>query len=272
MSKTILITGASRGFGKLWADAFLKRGYKVAATARNVEALNELVEKYGDAVLPLQLDVDDRTASFSVVKAVKEKFGRIDVLINNAGYGLFGAIEETTEIEARKQMETNFFGLLWITQAVIPAMREQKGGHIIQVSSVLGLVTLPVLGLYNASKFAVEGLSETLATEVAPFGIKVSLVEPNGFSTDWGGASASQTTHMEEYGPLKKAFSEGLVPEIFGKPEATTDAILKLVESENPPLRLLLGKVALPMVKQAYQQRLESFEEWQEVSAAAHGN
>ncbi|MDB4902884.1 MAG: short-chain dehydrogenase/reductase [Mucilaginibacter sp.] len=271
MSKTILITGASRGFGKIWAEAFLKRGDKVAATARNIDTLNDLVQKYGDSVLPIQLDVNNREACFAAVKQAKEHFGRIDVLINNAGYGLFGAIEETSEQEARDQMETNFFGLLWVTQAVLPVMRGQKSGHIIQVSSFLGLVTLPVLGLYNASKFAVEGLSETLATEVAAFGIKVSLVEPNGFATDWAGASAFQTQPNEVYNPLKKAFQEGSTPEIFGVPEATTEAIIKLVDSSNPPLRLLLGKIAFPAVKQAYEQRLAAWEQWREVSDAAHG-
>jgi len=269
--KVFLITGASRGFGKLWAEAFLKRGDKVAATARNLDHLNDLVEKYGDAVLPIKLDVNSREESMAAVKQAKDHFGRIDVLINNAGYGLFGAIEETTEQQAREQMETNFFGVLWTTQAVLPIMREQKSGHIIQVSSFLGLITLPVLGLYNASKFAVEGLSETLATEVAGFGIKVSLIEPNGFSTDWSGASAIQTTPTETYAPLKQAFSEAATPDSWGKPEATVDAVIKLVDSANPPLRLLLGKVAYPAVKQTYEKRLADFDEWKDITIAAHG-
>src|SRR5687768_10531407 len=183
MSKTILITGASRGFGKIWAEAFLDRGDRVAVTARNPESLRWMVSKYGDSVLPLKLDVNNRDESFAVVGEVQKHFGSIDVVINNAGYGVVGAIEETTEAQARGQMETNFFGLLWMTQAVLPVMRAQKSGHIIQVSSFLGLATLPFLGVYNASKFAVEGLSETLASEVAEFGIKVSLIEPNGFTT-----------------------------------------------------------------------------------------
>lgn len=272
MSKTIFITGASRGFGKLWAEAFLKRGDKVAATARNIDSLNELVEQYGDAILPIELDVNNREASFTAVNKAKDYFGTIDVLINNAGYGLFGAIEETSEQEARDQIETNFFGLLWLSQAVLPIMREQKSGHIIQVSSFLGLVALPVLGLYNASKFAVEGLSETLALEVKGFGINISLVEPNGFTTDWGGASAAQTQPMDVYNDVKKAFQESATPDQFGQPEATVPAILKLVDSSNPPLRLLLGKIAYPALKQAYAQRLETWEEWKEVSADAHGN
>lgn len=271
MAKTIFITGASRGFGKLWAEAFLKRGDKVVATARNLDTLNDLVKQYGNAILPLALDVNSREASFAAVAKAKAHFGRIDILINNAGYGLFGAVEETSEQEARAQMETNFFGLLWLSQAVLPVMREQKSGHIIQVSSVLGLVTLPVLGLYNASKFAVEGLSETLATEVKQFGINVTLIEPNGYSTDWSGASAFQTQGLELYNPLKQAFSEGATPDTWGKPEATVDAILKVVDSPNPPLRVLFGKVAYNFVKEVYAQRLSSIEEWKEVSVGAHG-
>src|SRR6201995_1329849 len=222
MAKTIFITGASRGFGKLWAEALLQRGDKVIATARDLHTLDDLVSKYGNNILPLQLDVNDRAAGFLAIAKAKEHFGSIDVLINNAGYGLFGAIEETTEKEAREQMETNFFGLLWLTQAILPVMREQGHGHIIQVSSILGLVTLPVLGLYNASKFAVEGLGETLATEVKAFGINVTLVEPNGFATDWSGASAIQTQPMKEYEAVKEASQVGRPDDMWGVPEATT--------------------------------------------------
>ena len=184
MGKVIFITEASRGFGRIWAEAFLKRGDRVAATARNLETLSDLARQYGKALLPIQLDVTDRKASFAAVNKAKEHFGRIDVVVNNAGYGLFGAIEETSEQEARDQIEANLFGLLWVTQAALPIMRAQGQGHIIQLSSILGIYTLPTLGLYNASKFAVEGLSETLASEVKGFGIRVTLVEPNGFSTD----------------------------------------------------------------------------------------
>lgn len=272
MSKIILITGASRGFGKLWAKALLERGDKVAATARNIEDLNDLTQAYGDAVFPIKLDVNDREAVFAAVNKVSTHFGRIDVLINNAGFGLFGAIEETTEQQARAQMETNFFGLLWVTQAVIPLMRAQQSGHIIQVSSFLGLVTLPVLGIYNASKYAVNGLSETLASEVKSFGIKVSLIEPNGFSTDWSGASAVQTEANEIYAPIKQAFAESATPDSWGNPESTTSAVLQLIDAENPPLHFLLGKIAYPGVKQVYNERLAEFEAWKEVSAAAHGH
>src|SRR6201996_7894515 len=222
MAKTIFITGASRGFGKLWAEALLQRGDKVIATARDPRTLDDLVGKYGDNILPLQLDVTDREADFAAISKAKTHFGSIDVLINNAGYGLFGTVEETTEKEAREQMETNFFGLLWLSQAVLPIMREQGHGHILQLSSVLGLITLPVLGLYNASKFAVEGLSETLATEVKGFDINITLIEPNGFTTDWSGASAVQTVAMPEYDGVRAAFQAGLTDDIWGVPEATT--------------------------------------------------
>lgn len=271
MKKTILITGASRGFGKLWAKAFLQRGDKVAATARKLSDLDDLVSEFGESIIPIQLDVNDRTAAFEAVKYANSKLGSIDVLINNAGFGLFGAIEETSEAEARQQIETNVFGLLWVTQAALPFMRNQGSGHIIQVSSVLGITTLPTLGIYNASKFAVEGLSETLASEVAGFGIKVSLVEPNGFSTDWAGDSASRSKPMEAYADVHAAFQAGLTPEIFGDPEATSAAILKLVDSENPPLRLFLGSMAYPWVKQVYEQKLATWEEWKDVAADAQG-
>jgi NAD(P)-dependent dehydrogenase (short-subunit alcohol dehydrogenase family) len=272
MSKTIFITGASRGFGKLWAEAFLKRGDKVVATARNIETLNDLVAGYGDAILPIQLDVNNRSEGFAAIKKAHDHFGSLDVVINNAGYGLFGTIEEASEDEARSQIETNVFGLLWITQAALPIMRAQGHGHIIQVSSVLGIVTLPVLGIYNASKFAVEGISETLASEVKGFGINVTMVEPNGFTTDWAGASAAQSKPISAYDGVKAAFQEGMSDsDAFGTPETTTGAILKLVDHANPPLRLFLGKVALPWVKQVYADRIASWEEWNDVAIEAHG-
>ncbi len=272
MAKTIFITGASRGFGKLWAEALLQQGNKVVATARDLKTLDDLVNKYGNNILPLQLDVNDREADFAAIAKAKEHFGSIDVLINNAGYGLFGSIEETTEKEAREQIETNFFGLLWLSQAVLPIMREQGHGHIIQLSSVLGLVTLPVLGLYNASKFAVEGLSETLASEVKDFGIKVTLIEPNGFATDWAGASSIHTTPMPEYEAVRAGFQAAVAQEgLFGDPVATTAAVLKLIDSENPPLRLFLGKHAYPWVKQVNEGRYAEWDAWNEVSNAAHG-
>lgn len=271
MSKTILITGASKGFGRIWTEAFLEQGYQVAATARNIDPLNDLVSKYGDAFLPFSLDVNDREAAFAAVQKVHQHFGKIDVLINNAGYALFGAIEEASEQEARDQFQTNFFGALWMTQAVLPIMRAQKSGHIIQTSSILGLVTLPFVGLYNASKFAIEGFSETLASEVKDFGINITLVEPNGYASDiWKNETHSQG--ISSYDHIKKIASESGATGSFGQIEATAGALVKLVNTSNPPLRLLLGKVGLPLVKQVYEQRLAVWEEWAEVSEKAHGN
>jgi short-subunit dehydrogenase len=271
MAKTIFITGASRGFGKLWAEALLQRGDRVVATAREISTLNDLANKYGANFLPLELDVNDREADFAAIVQAKQHFGSIDVLINNAGYGLFGSVEETSEKEARAQMETNFFGLLWLTQAIVPFMRQQGYGHIIQITSALGLVTMPVLGLYNASKFAVEGLSETLATEVKSFGINVTIVEPNGYATDWAGASAIQSVQMQEYDAVRALLKAATSEESTGIPEATTPAILQLIDSKNPPLRLLLGNQGYLWVKQAYQERLATWDSWREISFAAHG-
>jgi len=274
MARTIFITGASKGFGKLWATAFLDAGENVVATARDLSALGELKERFGNRILPLQLDVTKKTMVTEVVEKAVAHFGSIDLLINNAGFGLFGTVEETTEEQARAQMETNFFGLLWVTQAVLPIMRSQKSGHIIQVSSFLGLTTLPMLGLYNASKFAVEGLSETIASEVAHLGIKFTLIEPNGYATEWAGNSAIQTdASIEDYNPVREAFAKsGDSPETWGKPEATVEAILKVANSSNPPQRLLLGKIAYQVINQVYQKRLQEIADWKSVSIAAHGH
>lgn len=271
MSKTIFITGASRGFGKLWTEAFLQQGYNVAATVRNLDSLNTLKQQYGDALLPLQLDVTDRAACFTAVQKAADHFGTIDTVINNAGYGLFGTIEETTEQQARAQIDANVFGLLWVTQAVLPLMRAQGHGHIIQLSSMLGVFTFPTLGIYNMSKFAVEGLSETLAQEVKPFGIHVTLVEPNGYSTDWASSSADHTRPIPAYDGVKAAFQAGLKDDSFGNPEATIPAILQLVANPAPPLRLFLGKLPFPIVKQVYEEKLATWQQWNDVAVAAHG-
>lgn len=188
MSKIWFITGSSRGLGRSFAEAALARGDKVAATARDVASLDALTA-YGDAVLPLKLDVTDKAAVFDAVRQARQHFGRLDVIVNNAGYGLFGAVEELSDKDLRDQLETNLFGPLWVVQAALPIMREQGGGHIIQISSTGGQVSLPLGGGYHASKFALEGLSDSLAQEVAGFGIKVTVVEPSFYATD-GAAGA----------------------------------------------------------------------------------
>jgi NAD(P)-dependent dehydrogenase (short-subunit alcohol dehydrogenase family) len=267
--KVWFITGTSRGFGRIWAEAALERGDKVAATARDKGSLAELTEKYGDRILVIALDVTDRAACFSAVAAAKERYGRLDVVVNNAGYGQFGAIEEISEKEARDQMETNVFGALWVTQAAIPIMRAQHSGHILQVSSIGGVTTFPNVGMYHASKWALEGFSESLAQEVAPFGIYVTLIEPAGYETDWAGSSAKRATTNPVYDEMRK------LPRPTanrGKPEATAEAILKVVDAAEPPLRLFLGTMPLPLIKERYQQRLATWEKWKDVSDKAQGN
>ena len=190
-SKIWFITGASKGFGREWAIAALERGDSVAATARDTSTLIDLEEEFGERVLAIQLDVTDRAAAFEAVRAAHEQFGRLDVIVNNAGYGQFGFVEELSEADARDQIETNLFGALWVTQAALPYLRKQGSGHILQVSSIGGISAFAGIGMYHASKWALEGLSQALAQEVAGFGIKVTLIEPTGYTTDWAGPSVA---------------------------------------------------------------------------------
>jgi NAD(P)-dependent dehydrogenase (short-subunit alcohol dehydrogenase family) len=232
MSKVWFITGTSKGFGRIWAEAALERGDKVAATARNADSVADLAERYGEEnALPLALDVTDKQAVHDAVAQAHEHFGRLDVVVNNAGYGLFGSIEEVSEEQARTQIETNLFGALWVTQAVLPILREQGSGHVIQVSSIGGVHAFPGIGLYHASKWGLEGFSQSLAGEVADLGVKVTLVEPGGFSTDWAGPSAVSAEEMAAYAPVREAnatrFSR---PDAVGDPEATGPAILELAD------------------------------------------
>ncbi|WP_313100972.1 SDR family NAD(P)-dependent oxidoreductase [Epilithonimonas sp.] len=258
---------------KLWTEAFLKRGDKVAATSRNIEAYKDLAEQYPDSFLPISLDITNREAVFEAVNKAKNYFGNLDVVINNAGYGVFGAVEEVGEKVTKDVFEANVFGTLWVTQAALPIFRAQGSGHVIQLSSVLGVWSLPTLGIYNATKFAVEGFSEALATEVKDFGIHVTMIEPNGYTTDFGGSSAVHGDAIPAYDALKSSLgeAEGLLPEDYGKPEATVPAILKLIDSENPPLRLFLGKVGLRKTERVYAEKLQVWNDWKEVSEAAHG-
>jgi NAD(P)-dependent dehydrogenase (short-subunit alcohol dehydrogenase family) len=202
-AKTWFITGASRGFGREWTIAALERGDSVAATARDTSTLDDLAEKFGTALLPLALDVTDREAVFASVAKANDTFGRLDVVVNNAGYGQFGFVEELSEREARDQMETNLFGALWVTQAALPFLRAQGSGHIVQVTSIGGITAFPNIGMYHASKWALEGISQSLAAEVAPFGIDVTIIEPAGYSTDWAGPSARHTTPISAYDDLR---------------------------------------------------------------------
>ncbi len=272
--KVWFITGASRGFGREWAIAALDRGDKVVATARRVDTLSDLAEKYGDHLLPLELDVTNQSAVVAAVDQGYEHFASLDVVINNAGYGLFGMIEEVSEAQARAQMETNFFGALWVTQAALPHLRVQKSGHIIQVSSIGGITAFSGLGMYHASKWALEGFSQSLAQEVASFGIHVTLVEPGGFETDWAGSSAVRTEPLPAYGDVRAAIaaSRGAVIGKRGDPLATRSAILKIVDADPPPLRAFFGAAPLGIAQAEYEKRLKNWEEWQPLALEAHGS
>jgi NAD(P)-dependent dehydrogenase (short-subunit alcohol dehydrogenase family) len=271
--KVWFITGTSRGFGREWAIAALDRGDKVAATARDTASLADLVDKFGDAILPITLDVTDRAADFAAVKQAHDHFGRLDVVVNNAGYGQFGFVEELSEQDARDQIETNVFGALWVTQAALPYLRAQGSGHIIQVSSIGGIVAFPNVGIYHASKWALEGFSQSLAQEVAPFGVHVTLIEPAGFSTDWSGSSSRTAEALPAYADLhaenqRVRKTRWAAP---GDPKASAAAVLKVVDAEQPPLRVFFGTEPLGLAKADYEERLRTWEEWQPVAELAQG-
>ncbi len=271
MSKVWFITGTSRGFGRVFAESALERGDRVAATARNIASLDDLTAKYGDAVLPLTLDVTDKAAAGAAVAAAHEKFGRLDVVVNNAGYGLFGMIEELSEQQLRDQLETNLFGAFWVTQAVLPILRAQGSGHIVQVSTIGGIAAFPSLGGYHASKWALEGFSEALAQEVVGAGIKVTLVEPGGFATDWAGSSAVHADPNPAYDQLREAMAKQASGAKYGDPAAAGPALLRIVDADNPPLRVLFGAQPTEIVKHLYAQRLRTWADWEDVSRAAQG-
>ena len=271
MSKVWFITGTSKGFGRVWAEAALERGDKVAATARDKSTLDDLVERYGDNVLALELDVTDKAADEAAVKQAHEHFGALDIVVNNAGYGLFGTIEEQTEELVRAQMETNFFGALWVTKAALPILREQGSGHILQVSSIGGVNAWGITGIYHASKWALEAMSQSLAAEVERFGVKVTLVEPSGFSTDWSGPSSITAPGLEAYDVVREERKARFSSRRAGDPEATGAAILELVDADEPPLRLFLGEGNLEMINAEYQSRLQTWAAWDSVAVAAQG-
>jgi NAD(P)-dependent dehydrogenase (short-subunit alcohol dehydrogenase family) len=276
MSKVWFVTGSSRGLGRSFVEAALSRGDKVAATARNTGSLDELVAAYGDAVLPLELDVIDKTAVFERVKRAKEHFGRLDVIVNNAGYAQIGAIEELTEQQLRDQFETNVFGAVWVIQAALPYLRAQGAGRIIQMSSIAGLVAMPLGGAYQVSKWALEALNETLAHEVADFGIKVTVIEPAGFATRSGkNPDPLANGHMAEANPIYDGIRQRLAglmgKQPAGDPAAAAQALLKIVDSDNPPPRVLFGQGFYPMLQQVYADRLKAWADSQDLSVAAHG-
>jgi len=271
VSKVWFVTGASRGFGREFVKAAAARGDRVAATARDVDSLDDLVSAYGDAVLPLSLDVIDKIAVSESVQRAHDHFGRLDVVVNNAGNIVHGAVEELHEQDLRNQLETNLFGPFWVTQAVLPYLRQQGSGHIVQISSLAGVAAYPTLGAYHASKWALEGLSEALAGEVAQFGINVTIVEPGSFAT----TLYSGTVHsaaLAEYDGLREALVSGHPADTLGDPAAAAGALLKIVDAEHPPLRVIFGTHPYQAAQQLYADRLKTWTDWADLSTEAQGN
>jgi NAD(P)-dependent dehydrogenase (short-subunit alcohol dehydrogenase family) len=271
--KTWFITGTSRGFGREWALAALERGDQVVATARNPDTLRDAQDRYQDRILVLELDVTDRTAAFGAVRRGHDHFGRLDVVVNNAGYGQFGMIEELSEAELRDQMETNLFGAFWVTQAALPLLRAQGAGHFLQVSSIGGISAFPNVGAYHSSKWALEGFSQALAAEVAGFGIHVTIIEPGGFSTDWGGASAKHAQPLPAYDAVRAASAAFRTArtQTQGDPTASASAVLQIVDAAQPPLRVFFGDGPLQLAVGDYEQRLATWRAWEHLSVQAQG-
>lgn len=270
MKKIWFITGASRGFGRIWAEAALNRGDHVTATARKLADVADLKQRFGDAVLPLVLDVTNAEQVQQTVQQAYAHFGRIDVLVNNAGTSLFAATEEASDEQIRDLFDANYLGMVRVLRAAVPLLRKQGNGHILGVSSGLGITALPLIGFYCATKWAVEALHEALAQEVKAFGIKVTLVEPGAYATDFG-KSAQIASALGPYAEFRKQFLMRLAGLERGDPEATAGAILKLVDADDPPLRLGLGTTILSRARAAYAERLATWEAWEDVANAAMG-
>lgn len=270
MKKTWFITGASRGFGRIWAEAALKRGDNVTATARSLADVANLKGRFGDAVLPLALDVTNAGQVQQAVQQAYAHFGRLDVLVNNAGASLFAATEEASDEQIRNLFDANYLGMVRVLRAALPLLRKQGSGHILAVSSGLGITSLPLIGFYCATKWAVEAQHEALAQEVNAFGIRVTLVEPGAYATDFG-KSSKIADALEPYVEFRKQFVTHISNVERGDPEATAEAILKLVDADDPPLRLGLGTSILPRARAAYAERLTTWETWEDVSNAAMG-
>lgn len=271
--KIWFITGASRGFGRIWTEAALQRGDKVAATARKLSSIADLREKYGDNVLTLEMDVTNPGQVKAAVEQAHAHFGRLDIVLNNAGYSLVGTIEEASQADVKAMYETNVFGPLTVIQAALPLLRRQGGGHILGTSSNLGHVTFPVIGYYCSSKWAFESIHEALAAEVKQFNINVTIIEPGAYATEFGSQESLKfAAPMDIYAPFKEQFIAGLRNMERGNPHATPDALFQVVDAAQPPLRFHLGSHNLPAVRVAYADRLATWEAWDAVSSAAQGN
>ena len=272
-SLTWFITGCSTGFGRELARVVVARGYRAAVTARDPKQVADLVAGHEDRTLALRLDVTNPAQVAESVRRAEEHFGGIDVLVNNAGIGYFAAVEESDEADVRRMFEIDFFGLARMIHAVLPGMRKHRRGHIINISSIAGLAPFPSLGYYCGAKFAVEGLSECLAMEVGPLGIKVTLVEPSGFRTDWAGRSANEVrVEIADYAATAGAVRREL-RELSGKqpgdPIRAANAIIQAIESPNPPLHLLLGKDALRLAREKLDALRREFDAWEETTVGA---
>ncbi|WP_267406748.1 MULTISPECIES: SDR family NAD(P)-dependent oxidoreductase [unclassified Chryseobacterium] len=266
------ITGASRGFGKVWTEAALERGDKVVATARKLESISHLNEKYGDQVLTLALDVTKPEQVKDAVNKAHHHFGKLDIVLNNAGYSLVGTIEEASADEIRDLYETNIIGPVSVIQAALPILRAQGSGHILGTSSNIGHFTLPVIGYYSSSKWAFEAIHESLAEEVKQFGIKVTIIEPGAYATEFGSQESLKFSgNIEAYDDFKAEFIKSLSTFEQGDPKATPQALFKVIDDENPPLRFNLGSNNLPLIKEIYADRIALWESWDEVSRSAQG-
>ncbi|MDR5836801.1 oxidoreductase [Caballeronia sp. LZ034LL] len=267
------ITGCSTGFGRDLAAKTLALGYPTVVTARNPKTLEAFTEQYGDLALVLQLDVTQPEQVQAAVKAATDKFGRIDVLVNNAGIGYFGSFEESDLNEVRKMVDINVWGLVDMTRAVLPQMRKQKHGTIVNVSSIGGIIAFPGVSFYHATKFAVEGMSESMSHELAPLGIKVLIVEPGPFRTDWAGRSANEAPRtIADYAGTAQARTDtmrGYSGKQPGDPVRAAEAIIQAVESKDPPLRLLLGKAAVTNARVKIDALRKDFDGWEAVSVGA---
>ena len=267
------ITGCSTGFGRELAKLVLELGHKVAVTSRNTDDIKDITAQYPDTSVAIKLDVTKPNEIKDAVQQAIKSFGRVDVLVNNAGIGYFGAIEESEEEEVRRMFEINFFGLANMTKEVLPIMRKQRSGHIVNISSIGGLVAFPAVGFYNATKFAVVGYSEALAKETSHLGIKVTIVAPSGFRTDWAGRSANNSKIViDDYADTahqNKDTIRGYSGSQPGDPVRAAQAIVKAVESVNPPLRLLLGVGALKGARNKLTELKTDFDTWEETTVGA---
>lgn len=275
MTKVWFITGSSRGLGRALTAAVLAKGEKVAATARQPQQLDDLVAKYPDQVLPLQLDVTNKKEIVSAVEQAVNHFGRIDVLVNNAGFGVVGAAEAFTDEQVRSQLETNLYAPIEITRVILPFMRKQRNGRILQVSSVGGRIGNPGISVYQAAKFGLSGFTEALSKEVAPLGIKVTSVEPGGFRTDWAGNSMTYAPAIEGYETTVNARAEYFQTGKFvpvGDPVKAAQVMIDLAEHPEPPMHLVLGSEAAGMLKQADENRKAEFEKWLPVTLSTDHN